>query len=241
MALTQTDMYSLAKAQGLPDNAAKVAAAIGMAESGGNPNAHNTNANTGDNSYGLWQINMLGSLGPARLVQLGITSNDQLFDPGTNAKAMRILSANGTSFSPWSTYNHGDYQKYMSNTVTDQSKNQSWLSTILHGAINGVIPGGGAVTGAIGGVSNPLSGLSSIGDATAKSAHWISDSKNWIRVIYVVGGGALVLGALIAITSDTKLGSVILSSTPPGRATSAVKTVKGGSGMTTTPGGAANV
>ena len=34
-------------------------AAIGLAESSGNPRAHNNNLKTADNSYGLMQINMI--------------------------------------------------------------------------------------------------------------------------------------------------------------------------------------
>ena len=46
---------------------------------------------TGDLSYGLWQINMIDTLGPARLKQFGIKSNDDLLDPRVNARAAIIL------------------------------------------------------------------------------------------------------------------------------------------------------
>ncbi len=78
--------------------------AIAMRESGGDPTAFNGNAGTGDNSYGLTQINMIGDLGPARLQQFGIASADQLFDPLTNARAAFILSENGTDLTPWGGY-----------------------------------------------------------------------------------------------------------------------------------------
>lgn len=78
--------------------------AIAKRESGWDPMAHNTNAGTGDNSYGLWQINMLGSLGPARRMLLGLSSNDQLFSPAVNARAAWIISGMGTNFTPWSTW-----------------------------------------------------------------------------------------------------------------------------------------
>jgi spore coat assembly protein SafA len=78
--------------------------AISMRESGGDPRAFNGNSGTGDKSYGLTQINMIGRLGPARLQQLGISSAEQLFDPLTNARAAFILSNNGTNLSPWGGY-----------------------------------------------------------------------------------------------------------------------------------------
>lgn len=64
-------------------------AAVALAESGGNPTAHN--AKPPDDSYGLWQINMLGKLGPERRRKLGIQSNTELFNPATNARAMRMI------------------------------------------------------------------------------------------------------------------------------------------------------
>lgn len=82
------------------------AVAIAQRESSFNPGAHNTNRNTGDNSYGLTQINMLGSLGPDRQRQFGISSYDELFDPLVNMRAMYTLSG-GTNFQPWTGYRAG--------------------------------------------------------------------------------------------------------------------------------------
>ena len=48
---------------------ALIATAIALAESGGDPSAHNDNPKTGDDSFGLWQINMFKELGPARRVR----------------------------------------------------------------------------------------------------------------------------------------------------------------------------
>ena len=84
--------------------------AIAMRESGGDPRAFNGNAGTGDRSYGLTQINMIGNLGPARREQLGLPSNEALFDPVVNARAAFVLSGNGNDLSPWGGY------KGMSNT-----------------------------------------------------------------------------------------------------------------------------
>ena len=97
---------------GFRGNGLKMAYAIAMAESSGNANAHNPNAATGDNSYGLFQINMLGGMGPERRARYGLSSNEALFDPLTNAKVAYKMSHGGTKWTDWSTYNHGDYQKY---------------------------------------------------------------------------------------------------------------------------------
>lgn len=85
-----------------------------MAESGGRARAYNPNADTGDNSYGLFQINMLGDLGPARLRQYGLARNEDLFDPTTNARVAFRMSGGGRDWSPWSAYKNGAYKKYLS-------------------------------------------------------------------------------------------------------------------------------
>lgn len=72
-----------------------------MKESTGRPFAHNRNSNTGDNSYGLFQINMIGSLGPARLKQFELQNNKDLFDPYTNAKIAFEMSNGGKDWSAW--------------------------------------------------------------------------------------------------------------------------------------------
>ncbi|MGB3442711.1 MAG: transglycosylase SLT domain-containing protein [Actinophytocola sp.] len=88
-----------------------VAVAVALAESGGDPRAHNPVPP--DNSYGLWQINMIGSLGPARRDQFDLDGNRELFDPEENAKAAWAISGKGDSFQPWTTYTSGAYKKYL--------------------------------------------------------------------------------------------------------------------------------
>jgi hypothetical protein len=106
-------LVPIARTAGWIDEAVAIAVAIAMAESGGDPNAHNTNAGTGDNSYGLWQINMLGSMGPARRQQFGLSSNDELFNPATNARVAYEMSGGGGNWSPWSTWKNGAYRQYL--------------------------------------------------------------------------------------------------------------------------------
>ena len=105
-------LYSLARQAGFSESNARVMAAIAMAESSGNPQAFNGNTRTGDQSYGLWQINMLGDMGPERRQLFGITRNEQLFDPLVNARAaLRIFQQQG--FRAWSAYTNGAYRSYL--------------------------------------------------------------------------------------------------------------------------------
>lgn len=87
----------------------KIAVAVAKAESGGNPTAHN--AKPPDDSYGLWQINMLGSLGPDRRKRFNLKANTDLYDPATNARAAYGIFT-GSGWGAWSTYKSGAYKKY---------------------------------------------------------------------------------------------------------------------------------
>lgn len=106
-------LYNLAKDAGFDDSQATIMAGIALAESQGNPNAHNPKPP--DDSYGLWQINMIGKNGPERRAWFGISNNKQLFDPKTNARAAKIIY-DKQGFKAWSTYNNGHYK-----TAVDQA------------------------------------------------------------------------------------------------------------------------
>lgn len=79
----------------------KEAWATAMKESTGRPMSHNKNSSTGDNSYGLFQINMIGSLGPARREQFDLESNKDLLDPIRNAEIAFFMSNGGKDWSSW--------------------------------------------------------------------------------------------------------------------------------------------
>lgn len=110
--LSVAQMVSLAKEAGFSDEEAVIMAAIGAGESSGRTSAHNPDASTGDNSYGIWQINMLGKMGPERRAQFGIEDNKELFDPKKNAAAAyEIYKQQG--FQAWAVYKSGAYEKYL--------------------------------------------------------------------------------------------------------------------------------
>ena len=98
---TATELIQLLTDVGFKGRALKDAWAIAMRESHGNPLDHNTNSLTGDNSYGLFQINMIGSLGVTRKAFLNLNSYDDLFDPVTNATAVYKMTDGGTNWGSW--------------------------------------------------------------------------------------------------------------------------------------------
>ena len=204
--LSQAQIAMYARAAGMPNP--DVMSAIAMAESGGNPRAHN--AVPPDNSYGLWQINMLGSMGAARRKEFGITSNEQLYDPVINAKAAsRILKSQGLK--AWSTYTNGAYKKFMggasgSVSPADWDPFEDWNDPFdlwpddagpapktPWESLTGETPPESYET-----ATDALSGLTDIAKLGVKAGEWLSSPRNWVNVLYVVSGGVLILASLSA-------------------------------------------
>jgi hypothetical protein len=115
--LTFEEIEQLARQAGFSDDVSPTMAAIALAESGGDPMAHNPNASTGDNSYGLMQINMLGAMGPERRAAFNLQSNEELFDPVTNFKAAKdIYDSQGLN--AWSVHRSGAYKQFLPKNFT---------------------------------------------------------------------------------------------------------------------------
>lgn len=110
MKLTYGQIKALWIANGGAPSRADIMAAIAMAESGGNTEAHNTTPP--DDSVGLWQINYFGSLRQGRTSAYG-APDKLLKDAPAQARAAIDISNNGQNLRPWSTFNDGAYQKYL--------------------------------------------------------------------------------------------------------------------------------
>ena len=94
-----TEIKSILAGAGFTGQALEDALKIAQGESGYNPFAANFNKGTGDESYGLFQINMLDKLGPGRRQWFGIKNNEELYDVHKNAKAAySIFKAKGYRF-----------------------------------------------------------------------------------------------------------------------------------------------
>lgn len=104
-------LIEILKKAGFRGGALRMAYAIAMAESGGNARAYNGRGL--DRSYGLFQINMLGAMGPDRRRRYGLKSNSALFDPLTNARVAYRMSNGGRNWRPWSTYLNGAYRSHL--------------------------------------------------------------------------------------------------------------------------------
>ena len=100
-ALSKEELKNLLWAVGFEGKALKTAWAIAMRESHGRPMAYNGNRKTGDSSYGIFQINMLGNLGDVRKEKFNLKSNVLLFDPTINAEIAYHMTNGGTDWSAW--------------------------------------------------------------------------------------------------------------------------------------------
>jgi hypothetical protein len=108
--LTPQQIASLLQQQGITKEKIPTMTAIAMAESSGRPQAFNPRGL--DKSYGLFQVNMYGGLGPARMKQFGLKSEKDLFNPETNVRAAKqILGSQGLG--AWSVYKSGKYKEFL--------------------------------------------------------------------------------------------------------------------------------
>ena len=99
--ISDKGLVELLKATGFKGQSLKYAWAIAKKESQGRPLDFDGNLRTGDKSYGLFQINMLGAMGAERRAYYGIAENADLLNPVTNAKIAYLMSDEGKDWSPW--------------------------------------------------------------------------------------------------------------------------------------------
>ncbi len=101
VSLTDLELKKLLSLVGFKGKDLVEAWAVAKKESGGRPLAFNGNASTGDSSFGLFQINMLGILGPDRRDKFDLSANAELFNPVLNAQIAYHMSQGGKDWSSW--------------------------------------------------------------------------------------------------------------------------------------------
>ena len=126
---TDEELAKMLSTVGFEGRALKVAWAVVKKESNGRPLAFNGNVKTGDNSYGIFQINMIGGLGVARRDKFDLDSNKDLFDPVVNAQIAFHMSNEGSDWSSWGV------GKFPYNGNTDQAMYNLWITKFPEGAI----------------------------------------------------------------------------------------------------------
>lgn len=97
--LSDNQLDSILRQAGFSGKGLAMAKAIVFYESTNRPMALNKSSNC----YGLFQINMTGSMGPDRRQKYGLKSNEDLYNPLISAQIAYHMSSGGTNWSAWST------------------------------------------------------------------------------------------------------------------------------------------
>jgi len=120
--LTKTQLVDLLHAIGFKGQALRYAWAIAMKESRGNPLSHNGNRDTGDNSFGLFQINMVDSLGQDRRDKFSLEYNAQLLNPVVNAQIAYYMSDEGKNWKSWKGIHNPVVRKWLAQFPESHAK-----------------------------------------------------------------------------------------------------------------------
>lgn len=110
--LGNCELVEVLSIAGFEGQALKKAWAVSKTESNGRPLAHNGNRKTGDNSYGIFQVNMIDNLGVERRDQYGLTSNSNLYNPILNAEIVYSMTKQGKDWSSWPSYGTVRYKEF---------------------------------------------------------------------------------------------------------------------------------
>lgn len=97
--ISEKELRSILQKVGFTGNGLEMAVAIAYYESTFRP----ASLNRSSNCYGLFQINMSGSMGPDRRKKYGLSKNEDLFNPIINATVAYKMSNGGKDWSAWTT------------------------------------------------------------------------------------------------------------------------------------------
>jgi Lysozyme like domain len=192
------EVAQYASAAGFRDQELVIAVAIALAESGaapvggsgGNANAHN---DRGEDSRGLWQINVSSSANPD-------LKGMNLYDPATNAKAAMIIKQR-QGWMAWSVFRPDRGAKYLLFMPKAGVAVQS-MSTRFRTSDNPLNDPLGAGTDVVESSEVLADAGRAIGQGVslaAKAGTFLMDPQNWLRIVYVGVGVAMIVGGLLII------------------------------------------
>lgn len=208
--MTPNEAAGALRAAGWPRELWPVMVAIGKAESGLRVDAVSPTNRNGTVDRGWLQINSVHKYDEHRLTT----------DPVFTAKA-GLSIWHGQGLRAWSTYTNGSYRQFL---ALGQQAAAHPADPPAAGSSGG--GGGGGVLGAVGTAAaaaglgplgplvglaggNPLGVVKDTGQAlvtavelAGKTAAWIGNPHNWLRVVEVIGGAAGVLIALRMLASS---------------------------------------
>lgn len=227
---TANEIAGFAKQAGIPDDRVPIMVAIAFAESNGNSDDVSGPNHDGTYDTGLWQINSIHG------IENPSWTRSWLRNPVNNAKAMAALSNNGVDLSPW----NASRATWLP-VVTPKSDGQGGINwgqnepKIIKDARNGLgnflkqayKPGWDALTmkvdassipvvgPAIDAINNTEQATIAVAKYTAKTAVWISNPQNWLRIAYVsLGAGVVLVGLAKLIGYDTGFVNAVMPGLP---------------------------
>lgn len=213
--LSQGQIALIARAAGLPGDP-NVWAAVAMAESSGRTDVVNSIG-----CVGLWQINQRAHVGRHPTWTVAWLKN-----PLNNAKAAKVIYAS-QGWGAWEAYTGPDGRGSDGPWKNYQGKGGAvpagWWDDFKDGFGDGFDVGPGPEDLFDGGTGNDgidsldalgdvATGVGTIAEAVQKSAVWLGDAKNWVRIGYVAGGGLLVVMGLAIVAKP------LIAGTPMARA-----------------------
>lgn len=204
---SKAHLTAILQRNGWPANLAPTAAAVSMAESGGDENVVNPTACSpdGDHAVGLMQVCTV-NVGIAGFSSDKDTFKKQMQNYDNNAKAgYAIYQSQG--WGAWSTYTSGAYKKHMGQDPL--------LTTGKNSAT-------GAVTGA---VSDTVDAATSAAKSVAKIVAALFDPSTYFRLGKgILGGILLILGtaALVFMIANKVSGGKVATATKDAAATAAM-------------------
>lgn len=224
--LTYQQIVQVARTSGLPGDP-EVWAAIAMSESSGRTDIVNSIG-----CVGLWQINQ-----PVWVKTHPSWTVAHLKNPVNNGRAAAVVY-HAQGFSAWEGYtgpsgsgSAGPWRDYYQSSSTNKVQTAGWWHDFWKGFKSGedVGPGpedlwdGGtkndpSLGSATQGLGDVATGVGTIAEAVQKTAVWLGNAQNWVRIGYVVGGGVLVLLGLTIVAKP------LIAGTPVGRAATTART-----------------
>ena len=225
---------------------APLMAGIALAESGGNPQALNDNANTGDFSVGLWQINYFGNLAESRSQRYG-TAGQLQRDPNKQAAAaIDLFGNNAAGIGNWR--NDPAYNAWVAAGMPqapDAATVQGWMGgangTFDPNAQYGIGPGAKIAGDGSGGSAATAGTCGSKGGGIGILGIHLFDACQ-IKAIsgglmIAAGGLVMVFGGVVVLAyglSNTRIGKVATQAAtkgPTGKVVKAVGSIGGSAGL----------
>lgn len=189
------DVARAAHAAGFPDKELVTAVAIAYAESSFNAGATHHNSD-GSTDYGLWQINSVHAFPEI--------ASGTWRDPAANAgMAKRVWDSQG--WGAWSTYRPSDPVGYARFLAARGPAGLFVASAVgIGAAAQGAIQGpADLVNGVSADAGEVLNTAAEIAKEPLSVLKWFENPHSWMRIVQIVGGVALTVGALYLLINST--------------------------------------